>query len=126
MLITVPCSFAIIEPVGATVITTTIGRVTSTSKPTRTIDCTTKKVFVPTVVSWCIAFISCKLFLNFLEKLWRNNGRNFDHHPFFFWSSDTATNTGSNNGSQDHKAEEKTEFKVGETATFNDKSITVT
>lgn len=39
----------------------------------------------------------------------------------------TATNTGTNNsGSQNSKAEEKTEFKVGETATFDDKSITVT
>lgn len=41
-------------------------------------------------------------------------------------NSDTATNTGSNSSSQDQKAEEKTEFKVGETATFDDKSITVT
>lgn len=40
--------------------------------------------------------------------------------------SDTATNIGSNNSSQDQKTEEKTEFKVGETATFDDKSITVT
>jgi len=38
---------------------------------------------------------------------------------------DTATNTGSN-GSQDQKAEEKTEFKVGETASFDNKTITVT
>jgi len=41
--------------------------------------------------------------------------------------SNTATNTGTDNsGSQSKKAEEKTEFKVGETATFDDKSITVT
>lgn len=40
--------------------------------------------------------------------------------------SDTATNTGNKSGSQSDKAEEKTEFKVGETATFDDKSITVT
>lgn len=40
--------------------------------------------------------------------------------------SDTTTNTGNNGGSQSDKAEEKTEFKVGETATFDDKSITVT
>lgn len=37
-----------------------------------------------------------------------------------------ATNTGTNSDSQTKKAEEKTEFKVGETATFDDKSITVT
>ena len=40
--------------------------------------------------------------------------------------SDTATNTGSNNSGSQEKAKEKTEFKVGETATFDDKSITVT
>lgn len=40
--------------------------------------------------------------------------------------NDTVTNTGSNNSTQTDKAEEKTEFKVGETATFDDKSITVT
>lgn len=39
--------------------------------------------------------------------------------------NDTATNTGNSNNSQDSKQEEKTEFKVGETATFDDKSITV-
>ena len=39
---------------------------------------------------------------------------------------DTATNIDGNNGSQDQKTEEKTEFKIGETATFDDKSITVT
>ena len=39
--------------------------------------------------------------------------------------NDTATNTGNNTNSQDNKQEEKTEFKVGETATFDDKSITV-
>ncbi len=38
----------------------------------------------------------------------------------------TATNTGANTNSQTKKADEKTEFKVGETATFDDKSITVT
>ena len=42
-------------------------------------------------------------------------------------NKDSATNTGSSNSdSQTEKAEEKTEFKVGETATFDDKSITVT
>lgn len=39
--------------------------------------------------------------------------------------NDTATNTGNSTSSQDSKQEEKTEFKVGETATFDDKSITV-
>jgi hypothetical protein len=39
--------------------------------------------------------------------------------------NNTATNTGTNN-SDSQKAEEKTEFKIGETATFDDKSITVT
>lgn len=39
----------------------------------------------------------------------------------------TATSTGTNTSdSQSDKPEEKTEFKVGETATFDDKSITVT
>ena len=39
----------------------------------------------------------------------------------------TATNSGSsNNSTGTKKAEEKTEFKVGETATFDDKSLTVT
>lgn len=38
--------------------------------------------------------------------------------------NDTTTNTGDSN-SQSSKQEEKTEFKVGETATFDDKSITV-
>lgn len=39
----------------------------------------------------------------------------------------TATSTGTNaSDSQSDKPEEKTEFKVGETATFDDKSITVT
>lgn len=41
-------------------------------------------------------------------------------------NSNTATNTGGNSGSQDKKAEEKTEFKVGETASFDNKTITVT
>lgn len=40
--------------------------------------------------------------------------------------NNTATNTGNNSSSQGNKPEEKTEFKVGETATFDDKSITVT
>ena len=41
--------------------------------------------------------------------------------------NDMTTNTGSsNNSSSEKKAEEKTEFKVGETATFDDKSIAVT
>jgi hypothetical protein len=39
--------------------------------------------------------------------------------------NDTAINTG-NSSSQSEKGAEKTEFKVGETASFNDKSITVT
>jgi len=39
----------------------------------------------------------------------------------------TATNSGSsNNSTGTKKAEEKTEFTVGETATFDDKSLTVT
>jgi hypothetical protein len=38
----------------------------------------------------------------------------------------TATKTSNAGSSQTEKAEEKTEFKVGETATFDDKSITVT
>lgn len=39
----------------------------------------------------------------------------------------TATNGGSTNNSSDtKKAEEKTEFKVGETASFDNKTITVT
>lgn len=39
----------------------------------------------------------------------------------------TATNTGSNsNATNTKKAEEKTEFKVGETASFDNKSLTVT
>ena len=38
----------------------------------------------------------------------------------------TATKTSNTGSSQTEKAEEKTEFKVGETATFDDKSITVT
>ncbi|HRF28386.1 MAG TPA: DUF4352 domain-containing protein [Candidatus Saccharibacteria bacterium] len=41
--------------------------------------------------------------------------------------NDTATKTGSNdNSASEKRAEEKTEFKVGETATFDNKSITVT
>lgn len=41
--------------------------------------------------------------------------------------NNTTTNTSGNSAAiQDNKQEEKTEFKVGETATFNDKSITVT
>lgn len=40
-------------------------------------------------------------------------------------TTETATNSGSSTSSQDSKQEEKTEFKVGETATFDDKSITV-
>lgn len=41
--------------------------------------------------------------------------------------NNTATNTGTDNsGSQTKESKEKTEFKVGETATFDDKSITVT
>lgn len=41
---------------------------------------------------------------------------------------ETASNTGSstNSSSSSSKQEEKTDFKVGETATFDDKSITVT
>lgn len=39
----------------------------------------------------------------------------------------TATNSGSNsNATNTKKAEEKTEFKVGETASFDNKSLTVT
>lgn len=39
----------------------------------------------------------------------------------------TATNSGSNsNSTNTKKAEEKTEFKVGETASFDNKSLTVT
>lgn len=42
-------------------------------------------------------------------------------------SSNTATKTGTtNNGSEDKKDEEKTEFKIGETASFDNKSIAVT
>lgn len=41
--------------------------------------------------------------------------------------NDTTTSTGSsNNSSSEKKAEEKTEFKVGETASFDNKTITVT
>lgn len=43
--------------------------------------------------------------------------------------NETASNTssnGSSSSSSSNKQEEKTEFKVGETATFDDKSITVT
>jgi hypothetical protein len=41
--------------------------------------------------------------------------------------NNTATNSGSTNNSSDtKKAEEKTEFKVGETASFDNKTITVT
>ena len=95
MFVAISCTFAIIEPVGATVIATTVGRVASASKSTRAIDCTTKKIFIFVIVAWGIAFISCKLLLNFLEKLWCNNWGNFDQHPLFFWSSDTATFDGS-------------------------------
>lgn len=41
-------------------------------------------------------------------------------------NKDGATNVGNTGGSQDQKAEEKTEFKVGETASFDNKTITVT
>ncbi len=40
--------------------------------------------------------------------------------------NDTATNSSDSNTSQNSKQEEKTEFKVGETATFDNKTITVT
>lgn len=39
--------------------------------------------------------------------------------------NETATDTGNSSNTQNSKQEEKTEFKVGETATFDDKSITV-
>lgn len=39
---------------------------------------------------------------------------------------DNATKTANNNSSENKSEEEKTEFKVGETASFDDKSITVT
>lgn len=39
---------------------------------------------------------------------------------------DNATKTTNNNSSENKSEEEKTEFKVGETASFDDKSITVT
>ncbi len=42
-------------------------------------------------------------------------------------NNDTPVNTTNNdNSTQDNSSEEKTEFKVGETASFDDRSITVT
>jgi len=65
---------------------------------------------------------------------------NYYHSAYRYWlivligiggaagnKNDTATKTGSNdNSASEKRAEEKTEFKVGETATFDNKSITVT
>ena len=41
-------------------------------------------------------------------------------------STNTAANTNGNSSQSESKPDEKTEFKIGEAATFDDKSITVT